>query len=111
MMPFKDLKTASRDRRQAASNSDNVILMPDRVRAIPERTPLEWLEHGLKSRCHEKRGWLKEKLLEYELLEPNEEALWKRVILDYKCQMSAIEGMRVALGAKFIDPRENKGVA
>jgi hypothetical protein len=54
---------------------------------------------------------LKEKLLEYGLLEPNKEALWKRVISDYKCQLSAIEGMRLALGPKFVDPREYKGVA
>ncbi len=49
--------------------------------------------------------------MEYELLEPNIEALWKRVISDYKCQLSAIEGMRLALGKKFIDPRDYKGIA
>jgi hypothetical protein len=28
---------------------------------------------------------------------------------DYKCQLSAIEGMQLALGSTFIDPREHKG--
>jgi hypothetical protein len=68
MMPFKDTTSASRTRRQPNVDSDNVVLLPDRVHAVPERSPLEWLEYGLKSRTHEKRGWLKEKLLEYELL-------------------------------------------
>ncbi len=53
MMPYKDITNASRDRRQAASNLDNVVLMPDRERNVPERTHLEWLEYGLKSRTHE----------------------------------------------------------
>jgi hypothetical protein len=44
-------------------------------------------------------------------MEGNDEGLWKRVISDYKCQLSAIEGMRLALGAKFKDPREYKGFA
>jgi hypothetical protein len=55
MMPYKDLTSASRSRREPVGNSDNVVLMPDREHAIPERTPLEWLEYGLKSRTHEKR--------------------------------------------------------
>ena len=49
--------------------------------------------------------------MDCELLEPNTEALWKRVISDYKCQLSGIEGMRLALGKKFLDPREYKGIA
>jgi hypothetical protein len=44
-------------------------------------------------------------------MEANDEGLWKRVISDYKCQLSAIEGMRLALGDKFTDPREYKGKA
>jgi hypothetical protein len=63
----------------------------------------------LKSRTHEKPGWLKEKLLHYGLLEANNEALWQRVMSDYKCQLSAIESMRLALRAGFTDPREHKG--
>ena len=39
------------------------------------------------------------------------EALWCRVISDYKCQISAIEGMREVMGDAFEDPREYKGVA
>jgi hypothetical protein len=92
MMPFKDITSASRNRRPASIDSDNVVLMPDRVHAVPERSPLEWLEYSLKSRTHEKRGWLKDKLLEYELMEQNPEALWKRVISDYKSSNQQSKG-------------------
>lgn len=34
-----------------------------------------------------------------------------RVISDYKCQISAIEGMREVMGDAFQDPREYKGIA
>ena len=111
MMPYKDITSGARDKRNAASQFESVELMPDRQRNIPERTPLEWLEYGLKSRTHEKIGWLKDKLLEYDLMEANDEGLWKRVISDYKCQLAAIEGMRLALGTKFTDPRDYKGIA
>jgi hypothetical protein len=60
MMPYKDITAASRDRRQAAAICDTVVLMSDRERNVPERTPLEWLEYALKSRTHEKPGWLRE---------------------------------------------------
>ena len=111
MMPFKETTSSSRNQRPSSVDAKNAVLMPDRVRAVPERSPLEWLEYGLKSRTHEKRGWLKEKLLEYKLMEASNEALWKRVISDYKCQLSGIEGMRLALGKNFVDPREYKGIA
>jgi hypothetical protein len=43
-------------------------------------------------------------------MEPSNEALWQRVMSDYnKCQLSAIEGMRLALGGSFNNPREHKG--
>jgi hypothetical protein len=111
MMPYKDVTSASRDRRNGSSQLDVVELMPERQLQVPDRTPLEWLEYGLKSRTHEKKGWLKDKLLQYGLMEANPEGLWKRVISDYKGQLSAIEGMRLALGPTFIDPREYKGKA
>ncbi len=47
--------------------------------------------------------------MKHGLLEATDEALWQRVILDYKCQLSAIEGMRLALGPSFNDPRDHKG--
>jgi hypothetical protein len=83
--------------------------LPERTIAAPDRTPLQWLELGLKSRSHEKRGWLKDKLLQHGLMEASTEALWQRVMSDYKCQLSAIEGMRLALGNSFNDPRDHKG--
>jgi hypothetical protein len=76
---------------------------------VPDRSPLEWLKHRLSSRTHEKRGWLRDKLLHHNLLEPNDESLWKRILSDYKCQLSAIEGMRLPLGDTFVDPREHEG--
>jgi hypothetical protein len=106
-MPYKDaqIQTRGKDDR----TTEQVELLPSRVRQIPDRTSLQWLEWGLKSRTHEKPGWLRDKLLELGLLEASDEALWKRVISDYKCQLEAIEGMRLALGIRFVDPREHKG--
>jgi hypothetical protein len=98
---------AKRDKRDVVEVEPEFF--PDRVYEPPQRSSIEWLEFGLKLRTHEKRGWLKDKLLEYNLMEANDEALWKRVLSDYKCQLAAIEGMRLALGPKFTDPRETKG--
>jgi hypothetical protein len=49
-------------------------------------------------------------LLQHNLLEGNNEALWKRVLSDYKCQLAAIEGMQLTMGTNFVDPRETWGV-
>jgi hypothetical protein len=106
-MPYKDSTSAHRKQRDATNVQ--VEELPDRVYEAPERSNLEWLDFGLKSRTHEKRGWLRDKLLEYDLMEATDEALWKRVLSDYKCQLAGIEGMRLALGTKFKDPRETKG--
>jgi hypothetical protein len=35
--------------------------------------------------------------------------LWARVVSDYKCQLSCLEGMKEVLGDKFVDPRDYKG--
>jgi hypothetical protein len=40
----------------------------------------------------------------------SKEALWKRIISDYKCQLAAIEGMQYTMGKEFKDPRETRGV-
>jgi hypothetical protein len=107
-MPYKDAASTTRSM-NVDTAAKEVELMPSRVLPVPVRSPLEWLKHGLSSRTHEKRGWLRDKLLHHNLLEPNVESLWKRILSDYKCQLSAIEGMRLALGAAFVDPREHKG--
>lgn len=39
------------------------------------------------------------------------DALWARVMSDYKCQLSAIEGMKEVMGGAFAGPREHKGTA
>jgi hypothetical protein len=75
-MPYRDLSSTTRRKTVVAADMD----MPDRVIAAPVRSPLEWLKHGLSSRTHEKRGWLRDKLLHHNLLEPNEESLWKRIL-------------------------------
>jgi hypothetical protein len=80
MMPYKDTTSVNRTRRDPDLSSANIL--PDRVIAAPDKTPLEWLESGLKSRSHEKRGWLKEKLMKHALLEATDEALWQRVVSD-----------------------------
>jgi hypothetical protein len=109
IMPFKDSTSANRKKRDAVPLLVGTDVLPGRVHEPPERSNLEWLEYGLKSRTHEKKGWLKDKLLEYDLMEATDEALWKRVVSDYKCQLAGIEGMRLALGVSFKDPRETKG--
>jgi hypothetical protein len=81
-MSFTDTTSSKRARRDCESAV--VEELPSRNRDPPDRTPLQWLEPGLKSRTQEKRGWLKDTLLEHDLMEATPEALWKRVISDYK---------------------------
>ena len=107
MMPYKDVTSTLRNRREPIVDTE--VILPTREVVVPIRSPLQWLEYGLKSRTHEKPGWLKEKLLHYNLMEATSEAMWQRILSDYKCQLSAIEGMRLGMGDSFIDPREHKG--
>jgi hypothetical protein len=81
--------TSARQKRGSAAASE--------VEA-PVNSNVAWLQYGLKSRTHEKRGWLKDKLLHLNLMEGNKESLWKRILSDYKCQLAAIEDMRLTLG-------------
>jgi hypothetical protein len=73
----------------------------------PQRQPLEWLQYGLESRRHEKRGWLKQLLIYYELLKDTKEDLWKCVFSDDRCQQACIiAGMKAAceaMGDPFVD--------
>jgi hypothetical protein len=107
-MPYKDFTSSTRSKHVSAAAAE-VELMPDRVFEAPDRSPLEWLKLGLSSRTHEKRGWLRDKLLHNNLLKPNVESLWKGMLSDYKRQLAAIERMRLALGKSFVHPREHKG--
>ncbi len=94
IIPFEDTTSSKRARRD--HESAVVEELPSRNRDPPDRTPLQWLELGLKN-----------KLLKHDLMEATPEALWKRVIFsDYKCQLSAIKDMRLALGNAFKNPRE-----
>ncbi len=76
----------------------------------PTRTQIGWLECGLQSRKHERKGWLKAELIKHKLLAETKSALWARVLSDYACTEAAREGMEQALGDKYKDPREHKGV-
>ncbi len=106
VMSYKDLTSARRKKRDVPTLVANV----EKAREAPIKSPLEWLKSGLTSRAHEKPGWLKDKLLNLNLLEASDEALWKRVLSDYKCQLAAIEGMQLTMGTNFVDPRETRGV-
>jgi hypothetical protein len=107
IMPWKD--TTSKKREGRVVNPMENEEVEERKYEPPNRTPIEWLQYGLKSRTHERRGWLKDKLLKCGLLEATPEALWKRIMSDHKCQLAAIEGMKMAMGDAFVDPREYKG--
>ncbi len=76
----------------------------------PSKTPIGWLECGLETRRHEKKGWLKKELQKHNLLADTKAALWARVLSDYACTEVAREGMAKALGSVYDDPREHKGV-
>jgi hypothetical protein len=61
-------------------------------------------------KLHTKNGWLRDLLVTLNLLKPDDKKeLWARVLSDYKCQLSCLEGMKEVLGDKFVDPRDYKG--
>ena len=61
-------------------------------------------------KLHTKNGWLRDLLVTLNLLKPDDKIeLWARVVSDYRCQLSCLEGMKEVLGDKFVDPREYKG--
>jgi hypothetical protein len=101
-MPFKADKPALRVRNKQAPT---VIYAPP-----PDKTPLEWLKYGLQSNRHLKPGWLRDLLLQHNLLKPDDkQAMWLRVLSDYRCQLSYMEGLQGALGQKYTDPRDYVG--
>jgi hypothetical protein len=71
MMPYKDATTTKRGKRASTNPSDEEI--QSRIIEPPNKTPLEWLKSDLSSRTHEKSGWLKDKLLQHNLMEANPE--------------------------------------
>ncbi len=48
--------------------------------------------------------------MKHELLAETKSALWARVLSDYACTEAARDDMKKALGEKYQDPREHKGV-
>ena len=104
-MPYKDAKPSLRARKEPKSQQVVTKLPP------PLRTQIEWLEFGVQTRKHERKGWLKEELVEkHKLIPDTKAALWSRILADYACTEVAREGMRKVLGDKYVDPREYKGV-
>jgi hypothetical protein len=89
-MPFKDKGVMLRARKAEK--------VPNAVAKLPlKHTPLEWLKLGLSTRKHEKKGWLRQLLIENKELHPtDDDMLWKRVVSDFKCQESYREGMKEA---------------
>ncbi len=108
IMPWKDTTSKKRQGREVQPIENEKV--EERKYEPPNRTPIEWLQFGLKSRTHERRGWLKDKSLKCGLLEATTEALWKRIMSDHKCILAALEGMKMAMGDNFVDPREHKGI-
>jgi hypothetical protein len=101
-MPFKAAKVSLRTRQPLTH-------LPV-VTAPPDRTPIEWLKFGLESNRHTKSGWLRDILQHHNLLKPDDkESLWQRVLTDYACQLSYLEGLQGALGDEYEDPRDYKG--
>ena len=101
-------------RSQSSSKSDALVGSGDPQDGVGNeellRTNLEWLQYGLTTRRHEKMEWLKSILIEKDLLQEDKSLLWQRVMEDYRCQVSAIEGMKMAMCNNFVDPRETRGV-
>ena len=80
-------------------------------KADPPISQLQWLKLGLKSRKHEKKGWLKDLLIAEGYLRNDKTMIWSRVLSDHRCQLAAIEGMREVMGDDFRDPREYRGTS
>ena len=104
-MPFKGPKVVLRQRPDKVSTSQAALKPP------PVKSSMEWLKYGLSTRRHEKPGWLKDALVENNILPADDKvALWNRVLLDYQCQLSCLEGMQHVLGSEYKDPREYTGI-
>jgi hypothetical protein len=102
-MPYKEAVPTLRPRKQPK-------LIDVYQKPSPNRSRIEWLEYGLQTRKHETNGLLKNESITHNLLLDTKAAIWARVLSDFACLQAAREGMDKALGAKYVDPREHKGV-
>jgi hypothetical protein len=101
-MPFKANTPSLRVRKKESPTVIHTV--------PPDRTPLEWLKHGLESNRHTKPGWLRDLLLQHNLFRQDDKnSMWQRVLSDYQCQLSYLEGLAGALGEKYLDPRQYHG--
>jgi hypothetical protein len=96
IMPWKD--TTYKKRLGRDVQPIQIEEVEERKYEPPNRTPIEWLQYCLKSRTHERRGWLKDKLLQLNLLEATPEALWK--ILWIHCDEKWFHGIVRRTNAK-----------
>ena len=107
-MPYKEKDNHGlRPRIEASAPDTGRVLHKPTPRDL---SPLGWLQLGKASRMHEKRGWLRKLLIHEGLLVPEDGPLWTRILSDYKFVLGTIEGMKIALGSKFVDPRDHKGI-
>ena len=107
-MPYKDKDDHGlRPRKDANVLQTNTVLAKRPPRDL---SPLGWLQLGKASRMHQKKGWLRQLLINEGLLVEEDGPLWTRILSDYKFIKGAIEGMRIALGSSFVDPRDYKGI-
>jgi hypothetical protein len=102
-MPYKEAVPTLRPRKEP--KAIDIYQTPP-----PDRSRIEWLEYGLQTRKHETLGWLKHELISHNLLVDTKAAIWALVLSDYACLQAARDGMEKTLGAKYVDPREHKGV-
>jgi len=106
-MPFVSREGPTlRSRNVEPSLEQSSSVTPD---ALQRKTPLMWLKEGLKTRKHERRGWLRDVLLQEGEIIDDTYSIWRRVLSDYKCQLSGIEGMRCVMEDDFVDPRKHIG--
>ena len=106
-MPFVTRDgTTLRSRNVEPSVDQSASVAPD---GLQPKTPLMWMKGGLKTRKYERKGWLKDMLLEEWEITGEKNSLWRRVLSDYKCQLSGIEGMKCVMGDVFVDPHKHIG--
>ena len=74
-----------------------------------KKTPLEWLQYGLRTQRHEKKGWLKHELTQAGELKEDKSMIWDHVMAAYQCQLSCIEGMKTVSESDFVHPRQYRG--
>jgi hypothetical protein len=111
-MPFTGPKMTMRTRpkpkvKPAASGGTCSATTKD----IHKMSPLGLLKWGLDNKRFHVRGWLKDVLIQCNLLAPGKDALWARVFQTWNCQKAALEGMEQVcadMGTTYKGPRQGE---